>query len=288
MGVHVGPLSPPALRKRVDGADLVINLGTLLTDMNLGSQPPVITRGRSIWAVDNKVNVSFHTYTDVNIRDFVRELMKTDLKRHRETVTYVDNLPPKRAAAGKKIRVADLLLEMNAFLGERDDFMVVAESGDSLFAGLELKAPGGLYLAQGYYASMGFAVPGALGAQIGCGRRPLVLCGDGGFQMTGPEIAQAPRYGLNPIIVLLNNGGWGIFRPVTARPDLLEIPSWPYADLARSWGGVGFRAETIGEFRGALEAAAEAPSFAIIECRIGPHDLSPISVKYIKESVQKK
>jgi thiamine pyrophosphate-dependent acetolactate synthase large subunit-like protein len=48
------------------------------------------------------------------------------------------------------------------------------------------------YLAQGFYASMGFAVPGALGAQIGTGLRPLVLCGDGGFQMTGVEIAVIP------------------------------------------------------------------------------------------------
>ncbi|MDP3938593.1 MAG: thiamine pyrophosphate-binding protein [Deltaproteobacteria bacterium] len=288
MGVHVGPLSPPPLRKRVDGADLVINLGTLLTDMNLGSQPPVITRGKSIWAVDNKVNVSFHTYTEVNIRDFVRALMKCSIKRHRETVTYVDNLPKKRASAEKKLRVADLLSEINAFLEKRDDYMVVAESGDSLFAGLEIRAPGGMYLAQGYYASMGFAVPGSLGAQLGCKRRPLVLCGDGGFQMTGPEIAQAPRYGLNPVVVLLNNGGWGIFRPVTARPDLLEIPAWPYAELAKSWGGSGFSAETIGEFRGALKAAAKGPGFAIIECRIGPKDLSPISVKYIKGSVRRK
>jgi len=67
MGVHIGPLSPPPIVKRVDRADLVLNLGTLLTDMNLGSRPPQITRDRSIWAVGGRVNVSFHTYTDVHI-----------------------------------------------------------------------------------------------------------------------------------------------------------------------------------------------------------------------------
>ena len=72
-----------------------------------------------------------------------------------------------------------------------------------LFAGLDVRVErGGGYFAQGYYASMGFGVPGALGAQIGTGRRPLVLCGDGAFQMTGPEIAQAPRHGLNPIVLV--------------------------------------------------------------------------------------
>jgi TPP-dependent 2-oxoacid decarboxylase len=288
MGVHVGPISPSGIRKRVDDADLVINLGTLLTDMNLGSQPPQITRNKSIWAVDNKVNISFHTYTEVTLRDFVRELLKADLKRHREEVPYCDNLPARPGASSRRIRVTDLVKEINAFLAPRKDFMVVAESGDAVFAGLEMRVPGGLYLAQGYYASMGFAVPGALGAQIACRKRPLVLCGDGAFQMTGAEITQAPRYGLNPIVVLMNNGGWGIFRPVTARYDLLKVPNWPYADLAQAWGGVGLRAETIGEFRKALAAAAKAPSFVLIECRIGPRDLSPISVKYIKRSVRKK
>ena len=288
MGVHVGPISPVKIRRRVDDADLVINLGTLLTDMNLGSQPPQITRDKSIWAVDNKVNISFHTYAEVTLRDFVKELLKTDLKRHREEVHVCDNLPPRRKDPGRKLRVADVLNEINAFLASRKNFMVVAESGDALFAGLEIRAPGGLYLAQGFYASMGFAVPGALGAQIACGKRPLVLCGDGAFQMTGPEISHAPRHGLNPVVVLMNNGGWGIFRAVTARLDLLQIPNWPYADLARAWGGVGLRAETLGEFAQALAAAAEAPSFSLIECRIGPRDLSPISIKYIKRSVRQK
>src|SRR5207253_2675831 len=82
--LHFGPLSPPPIVKRVDRADLVLNLGTLLTDMNLGSRPPQITRDRSIWAVGGRVNVSFHTYTDVHIRDFVHGLRRAPLRRHRE------------------------------------------------------------------------------------------------------------------------------------------------------------------------------------------------------------
>ncbi|MCH6551124.1 MAG: indolepyruvate/phenylpyruvate decarboxylase, partial [Planctomycetes bacterium] len=115
-----------------------------------------------------------------------------------------------------------------------------------LFGGLEIRVPpGGLYFAQGFYASMGFGVPGALGAQIGTGKRPLVLCGDGAFQMTGVELAHAPRLGCNPIVLLVNNGGWGIFRPVTPRKDILALPSWPYAEMARGWGGFGARVEHV-------------------------------------------
>jgi indolepyruvate decarboxylase len=288
MGVHIGPLSPPPIRARIDAADLVLNLGTLLTDMNLGSRPPQITRGRSIWAVGNRVNVSFHTYTDVGIRDFVHALRRERLRCHHERIAYADNLRGAPRSLRSAVTVADMLRELNRFLAGKRGYAVIAESGDMLFAGLDVRiGRGGGYLAQGYYASMGFGVPGALGAEIGSGLRPIVLCGDGAFQMTGPELAQAPRYGLRPIVILMNNGGWGIFRPIAEREDLLAIPNWPYAELARCWGGSGYVAETIGEFRDALADAERAESFALIETRVGFHDLSPVSKKYIEASARK-
>jgi indolepyruvate decarboxylase len=287
MGVHIGAISPPAIMKRVDRADLVINLGTLMTDMNLGSRPPQVNKDRSIWAVGGRVDVSFHTYTDVHIRDFVRGLLRTRLRRHREKVRYTDNLSPQPRDLTRRVRVSDVLHEVNRFLRGRSNYMVVAESGDMLFAGLDLRVErGGGYLAQGYYASMGFGVPGALGAQIGCGIRPLLLSGDGAFQMTGPEISHAPRFGLNPIVLVLNNGGWQIFRSVVARTDLLAVPPWPYARLADDWGGRGFRVEAVDELRGALAEAAKIKSFVLIEIRIDPNDLSPVTRKYIAASAR--
>jgi indolepyruvate decarboxylase len=289
MGVYVGAISPPAIRRRVEQADLIVGLGMFLTDIEMGgSQPPEALLHRAIWAVENRVNVSFHTYTDVTLRDFVHGLMRAELKRRREKVAYSDNLAKPSADSNQRVRVADVLREINHFLSRHKKFMVVAESGDSLFGGIDVKVGNdGLYLAQGFYASMGFAVPGALGAQIGTGLRPLVLSGDGGFQMTGVEIAHAPRYRLNPIVVLLNNGGWGIFRPIAKRQDFLALPSWRYAELARLWGGSGFRVETVGQLRRALDQTAKCPAFAIIEVVIGPRDLSPITVKYIRASAKK-
>lgn len=287
MGVHVGDISPQPIVRRMDEADLVINLGCLKTDMNFGNRPPHIIQEKTIWAVDRRVDVSFHTYTDVAVRDYVRALLRQELKQHRESVQYADNL---RAGAGRNdgpIRVAEVLGEVNDFLAARRGYMVVSESGDMLFAGLDVRVPhASTYMAQGYYASMGFAIPAALGAQVGIGLRPLVLCGDGGFQMTGPEISHAPKFGANPIVLLINNGGWGIFRPIADRPDLLTIPPWPYAQLARDWGGVGFVVRRAGELREALEAAHGAQSFAIIEIEIGYNDLSPLATKYIKATAR--
>src|SRR5262249_57715155 len=153
-----------------------------------GSRPPQVTRDRSIWAVDGRVHVSFHTYTDVHIRDFVRGLLRARLRRHRERVRYHDNLPPASGASAGPLEVTALLQEVNRFLRDHPRHFVVTESGDMLFAGLDVRVGrAGGYLAQGFYASMGFGVPGALGAQIGTRVRPLVLSGACAFPQAGPE-----------------------------------------------------------------------------------------------------
>ena len=171
MGIHIGPFSAPQIQKRVLSADLVLSMGNQLTDMNLGAAKPQVRRVHSVWAVAQRVNVSFHTYTDVMLKDFVSGVAREELPRFREKITYFDNLKRTRSTAGR-LTINDLLIEMNDFLALHDGYDVFAESGDSLFGGLELRLrSGGLYFAQGYYASMGFAVPGSMGAQIGRGRR---------------------------------------------------------------------------------------------------------------------
>jgi TPP-dependent 2-oxoacid decarboxylase len=288
MGVHVGPLSPPPIVARMDVADFVLNLGCLKTDMNFGNRPPRVIQGRSVWAVDRKVDVKYHTYIDVGVRDFVRALLRQKLRHHEEQVTYADNLGGTPAAENKQIRVAQILVAVNEFLAAHNNYLVVTESGDMLFGGLDVRVPHhSTYLAQGFYASMGFAVPAAMGAQAGAGMRPIVLCGDGGFQMTGPEISHAPIMGINPIVLIVNNGGWGIFRPIVEQRDLLDLPPWPYAKLGRDFGGEGFEAHTLGQLRKALAAAHRSRSFSIIDVRVERDDLSPVSVKYIRAAAKR-
>ncbi|HXW83344.1 MAG TPA: thiamine pyrophosphate-dependent enzyme, partial [Candidatus Binataceae bacterium] len=286
MGVHIGPISPKPIVERMDVADFVLNLGCIRTDMNFGNRPPHVIQGRTVWAVDRKVDVKFHTYTEVAVRDFVRVLLKQSLRHHDEQVHYADNLRDS-ASSRTRIGVGQILVTVNQFLAGNRNYMVVAESGDMLFGGLDVRVPhDGTYLAQGFYASMGFAVPAALGAQMGSKLRPLVLCGDGGFQMTGMEISHAKRLGLNPIVVLINNGGWGIFRPVVERRELLDIPPWPYAQLARDWGGNGFEVETPSELVSALEKANATKGFSIIDVRVERDDLSPVTIKYIRAAAK--
>lgn len=124
---------------------------------------------------------------------------------------------------------------------------------------------------------MGFAVPAAIGAQLAApNRRPLVIVGDGAFQMTGMELTAAIRYGLNPIVVVLNNAGYGTERHIQDGP-YNNVTPWNYHLLPEILGnGRGFAVETEEQLGKALESArAETETFSIIDVRLDPLDHSP-------------
>ncbi len=110
--------------------------------------------------------------------------------------------------------------------------VVVADVGDALFGASDLYIHRRTeFLGPAYYASMGFAVPAAIGAQSARPEwRPLVLVGDGAFQMTGMELSTAVRYGLNPVVVVLNNAGYGTERHIHDGP-FNDVLRWQYHRL---------------------------------------------------------
>jgi indolepyruvate decarboxylase len=145
------------------------------------------------------------------------------------------------------------------------------------------------FISPAYYASLGFAVPGSVGVQLAApGRRPIALVGDGSFQMTGMEISTIARYGLNPIIIVLDNGGYGTFRPMVDGP-FNDLHPWRYADLPKIIGsGTGYEASDEVTFFNALRDAKEDSSgFSIINVRIGKYDISG-RLKLLTENLKKK
>ena len=80
----------------------------------------------------------------------------------RATPTICAKRSPPPTASG--VKVSQILATVNEFLAAHKRYMVVAESGDMLFGGLDVRVPhSGTYLAQGFYASMGFRGAGRAG-----------------------------------------------------------------------------------------------------------------------------
>ena len=113
---------------------------------------------------------------------------------------------------------------------------------------------------------MGFGVPAGIGVAAATGRRPLILVGDGAFQMTGWELGNCRRYGLDPIVILFNNTSWEMLRVFQPESAFNDLDDWHFADIAGSIGGHGARVATRRELAAALDAAVKRRGvFSLIE-----------------------
>jgi indolepyruvate decarboxylase len=133
------------------------------------------------------------------------------------------------------------------------------------------------FLGPAYYTSMGFAVPAALGAGMAVpDSRALVLVGDGAFLMTGMELSSIARYGLNPIVIVLNNHGYTTER-FLLEGSFNDIHEWAFHKVPEVLGtGRGWEVRTEGELDRALQAAvANTTSFSLLNVHLDRYDRSP-------------
>ena len=124
---------------------------------------------------------------------------------------------------------------------------------------------------------MGFAIPASLGAQTANPKlRPVVLVGDGAFQMTGTELSTIHRLGLNPIVLVLNNHGYTTERFILDGP-FNDIAEWHYENItALVGGGEGYKIHSIREFENAWQRAlSNQSSFTLLNIHLDKMDHSP-------------
>jgi len=150
----------------------------------------------------------------------------------------------------------------------------VSDTGDCLFTALEIENTE--IVAPGYYATMGFGVPAGLGVQAATGLRPVILVGDGAFQMTGWELGNCRRYGWDPIVLVMNNASWEMLRLFQPESRFNSLDDWRFADAAGSLGGDGVRVATRRELAVAIDRAAHRNGrFQLIEVMIPQGSVSP-------------
>ena len=208
----------------------------------------------------------------------MRGLLGLKLRRRAATRIPRPNpiLPFQVRNSDTRLTVKRLFERLNGFLSKNT--VVIADVGDALFGATDLFIREQTeFLAPAYYTSMGFAVPACVGAQLANPKlRPLVLVGDGAFQMTGMELATIARYSLNPVVVVLNNHGYGTERHMQDGP-YNDVWPWEYHRLPEVLGaGRGFLVETEQQLDHALlEAQSWTQSFCLLDVRLASLDRSP-------------
>ena len=278
VGIYEGAMGREEVTQFVDQSDCVIILGAFMTDLNMGINTANLDPGRCIYATSESLRISHHHFHGVLLADFLDGLIACRLK------VPPRPLPPRpelsgtyELCPGATITLQRLMLRLNESLDKST--VVIADIGDALFASSELVIRQSTeFLSPAYYTSMGFAVPAALGAMVARPNlRPVVLVGDGAFQMTGMELSTVIRHHFCPIVIVLDNGGYGTERRLHAGEHAFnEIQPWHYARLPEVLGGgTGYEVQTEGQFDEALRAAlADTQAMSLIHVHLQRNDCS--------------
>jgi indolepyruvate decarboxylase len=284
VGVYGGLIGREEVQQYINDSDCLLILGSILSDVeDLDATSPLLSEGRTIHATADRVAIKHHRYESIKFQDFVQGLVRSPLPSfsHSQRPLPARTVPaPSAPDLDAPVTLEGLFRHLDTVLTEKT--VVIADVGESLFAAADLHVRHRFeFLSPAYYTSMGFAVPAALGASFADpSLRPIVLVGDGAFQMTGTELASCVRYGQAPIVILLNNRGYSTEREILEGP-FNDVHEWQYdkvCDLIG--GGRGSRVSTQGEFEQSLAAAlADRHQLHLLNVLLSPRDRSPGMVR---------
>ena len=289
IGVYAGRMSNQLVSDTVENSDCVMMLGVLMSDMDMGIYTAHIDPKKILHVTRERLAIGRHLFEHIQTHDFIDQLTKIELSP-KEAGAFIPFSAMKKPFVGKdadKITNATLFARLGECLDE--SCAVIADPGDALFGGIDLPIKSSInFISSAFYASLGFAVPAAIGASFADpSLRPIVLVGDGAFQMTGMEISVAVRYGLNPIIIVLNNDGY-LTERLILEGQYNDITPWNYAGITTMLNaGYSAKITTNKQFTEELLAAKNRTEcFTLLEVILDRLDCSD-ALKRLGEQLNK-
>ncbi len=280
-GTYLGAAGEAGITELVENSDGLLLLGVILSDTNFAVSRRKIDMRRAMLAINREVRIGHHAYAHIPLDGLVDALLARIADR------------PAPAGAARAPRPASTLTVDDAAIGPSDiaaaindlfarhgPMPIAADMGDCLFTAMEIANTD--LVAPGYYAGMGYGVPAGLGACVAAGGRPLILVGDGAFQMTGFELGNCRRYGWDPIVVVFNNASWEMLRVFQPESGFNDLDDWRFSELAGPLGGEGHRVRSRRELAAALERAhATRGKFQLVEVMLRRGETSDTLARFV-------
>lgn len=282
VGIYQGACSEANVNAFVESADTLLFLGVVDSDFNLGGAAANLDPNACIWVSDNKVCTGSTVLENVSIIDLVEGLMNTlpagigsmqSVPRHS---FYYRASDPFQLQSDAKITSNRLYQGLAHFLRGND---ILVADGPAAINAVQIQLPEGCkYMASSYWAAIGHGFAASLGTCLAAGenRRVLVLVGDGSFQICGQELSSMVRYGVKPIVFLINNEGYTAER-MSHDGAFNDVAHWNYHKLGEVFNGVeGSEVFTEGDLEAALQRADshDGPGPLLIEIHLDAYDVS--------------
>lgn len=278
--------------------DLIIALGVRFDDRVTGRLAAFAPHARVIHVDIDPAEIGKNRHADLPIVGDVRRVIP---KMVNELNELAPAMKPKQAAArqawwrqirewkaehplapetsASEIKPQHLMAEIDRLSGGRA--IVTSDVGQHQMWAAQLvrfNEPR-LWINSGGLGSMGFGLPAAIGAQFA---RPdklvIALLGDGGFQMSIPELATIANHALPIKIVVMNNGYLGMVRQwqelfYNNRLSEVQLDSFPDVEkLAGAYGFTGRRVDAADEMPRALEEAVREAGPYLLDVRVSPFE----------------
>jgi indolepyruvate decarboxylase len=281
LGVYSGVTSSPqGLNTLVESADLVLDIGGLIPeDINTGNWTNNLSPEKTIVLGDHFVKLGGMIFTGVYLGDVLAGLAKRITPVANIEVVEKQSKFPMVGAPADQTSSANFYPRLQKMLRSGD--VLVAETGTCMLYMTPMVLPEGVgFQAQALWGSIGWATPAAEGiCMANKAGRTIVVTGDGSHQLTSNEIGTMGRYGIKPIIFVLNNALYGVEIVVSELGYKYDdLSKWNYSQLPAAMGCSNWfcaKVSTVAELDAAIEKANSFDGASYIEVMIPASESQP-------------
>lgn len=290
VGVYDSDLAPKPVREVIEGSDCLLAIGAVLGVDHSKLATGSFTALTSI--ADGWVRIGDSVPRRAELAPLLDRLASRSapLKAAREATTAAPSYAQRRHWAGSKSATTELTHDQLYRTIDRhldEGWVVVHDTCLGSYPAADLNVRGqNAFVCCPIWLSIGHSIGAAIGVGVADNRRPLVVCGDGGFQTTAVGLSAMARYNIRAVVIVIDNGLYAIEQYLIdpsyfANPDRDPLPyvalnRWDYAALAKAMGfehtlSVG----SISDLEQALRACRSWTGPGLISVRVKQHDLPP-------------
>ena len=281
IGLYNGKMSSPASVKQViEGADVVLDIGGMIpAELNTGLFSDDLDPSRVVSIRDNHVQLGDKVFANTAIDDVIDALL-AGVKPRTEPIVSEKALLPLTGSGSDTLSSAAFYPRLQRLLKSGDTLVI--ETGTCMFHLNGMLLPEGVEAeGQGLWGSIGWGTPATLGVCMGkTSGRTWMVTGDGSHQLTLNELGVMGRYGIKPVIFVLNNDIYGVEDVVSERghgyDDLakLNYHLLPEAFGCRGW--LSAKVGTVAELEDVLAKIEKHDGAAYIQVLIPESESQPL------------
>ena len=287
IGLYHGDFSSPASVKQViESADLVLDIGgIILSELNAGLFTDNLDRERMISIRDNHVQIGTKIFVNTAFDDVLAGLLAKVKTRPQPVVSEKIDILPATGNGDDKLSSATFYPRLQRCLKSGDTLVV--ETGTCMMHLNPMVLPKGVGAeGQGLWGSIGWATPATLGVCLAKkSGRTWMVTGDGSHQLTLNELGVMGRYGIKPVIFVINNDIYGVEDYFSERGHIYDdIARLNYHLLPEAFGCKGWltaKVGTVAELDDILGKIEKHDGAAYIQVLIPEAESQPLPAEVI-------